>query len=62
MIRGTYQVPPHIELHNPPLPQEYIDFKEEHEALKPSAQQKKVNLTYYVTPILIGTVFFTSLS
>jgi hypothetical protein len=41
MIRGTYQVPPHIELQIPPLPQEYIDFKEEHGALKPSARRKK---------------------
>jgi hypothetical protein len=37
MIRGTYQVPRHIELQNPLLPQEYIDFKEEHEALKQAA-------------------------
>jgi hypothetical protein len=43
MIRGTYQVPPHIELQNPPLPQKYIDFKEEHEALnlKQAARRKK---------------------
>ena len=26
MIRGTYQVPPHIELQNPPLPKDYIDL------------------------------------
>ena len=40
-IRGTYQVPPHIELQIPPLPQEYIDYKEEHGALKPPARRKK---------------------
>jgi hypothetical protein len=41
MIRGTYQVPCHIELQNLLLLQEYIDFKEEHEALKQAAQRKK---------------------
>jgi len=45
IISGTYQVPPHIELENPPLPKDYTDFRFEHErALKQAARRKKRKL------------------